>query len=154
MMAIKSYLMDETYSLKKQKEISQNSSKVDENIEQLNNGLKEELKIKIKLLENENKVLREKRDNNNNKLLDTILDHNTSLLKHNETLHQNPYSSRSLSATTDKTSKDIANNKFPADLSKKFHSKKGSKESNENVISSDNSKNGNNVVYILGDSMI
>ena len=146
--------MDETYNLKKQKEISQNSSKVDENIEQVNNGLEEELKIKIKLLENEDKLLREERDNNNNKLLDTILDHNTSLLKHNETLHQNPYSSRSPSATTDKTSKDIANNKFPADLSNKFHSKKGSKESNENVISSDNSKNGNNVVYILGDSMI
>ena len=45
--------MDETYNLKKQKEISQNSSKVDENIEQVNNGLEEELKIKIKLLENE-----------------------------------------------------------------------------------------------------
>ena len=75
-------------------------------------------------------------------------------MKHNETLHQNPYSSKSPSGTPDKTSKDIANNKLPADLSKKFQSKKGSKESNENVISSDNSKNRNNVVYILGGSMI
>ena len=37
---------------------------------------------------------------------------------------------------------------------KKVQSKKGSKESNENIISSDNNKNGNNVVYILGNSMI
>ena len=35
---------------------------------------------------------------------------------------------------SDKTSKNIVNNKLPADLSKKFQSKKGSKESNENVI--------------------
>ena len=35
-----------------------------------------------------------------------------------------------------------------------FQSKKGSKESDENLISSDNDRNGNNVVYILGDSLI
>ena len=87
-------------------------------------------------------------------MFDPILDHNTSLLKHNETLHQNPYSSKSPSGTTDKTSKDIVNSKLPADLSKKIQSKKGSKESNENVISSDNNKNRNNMVYILGGSMI
>ena len=46
--------MDEIYSFKKQKQVSQNSSKVDENIEQVNNGLVEELKVKVKLLENEN----------------------------------------------------------------------------------------------------
>ena len=54
MVGIKSYLMDEIYSFKKQKQVSQNSSKVDENIEQVNKGLVEELKVKIKLLENEN----------------------------------------------------------------------------------------------------
>ena len=86
MMSIKSYLMDEIYSLKKQKQISQNSSKLDENVEQVDNSL---VKIRIKLLENESKLLREDQDNNE-KFLDTILDHNTSLLKHNETLHQNP----------------------------------------------------------------
>ena len=86
MMAIKSYLMDEIYSLKKQKQISQNSSKFDENIEQVDNNL---VKIRIKLLDNESKLLREEQDNNE-KFLDTILDHNTSLLKYNETLHQNP----------------------------------------------------------------
>ena len=107
----------------------------------------------MKPLENENKLLREERDNNK-KIIDIILDHSTSLLKHNETLHQNPYSSKSPSGTTDKTSKEIFNSKLPADLSKKFQSKKGSKESNENFISSDNNKNGNNVVYILGDSVI
>ena len=138
--------------LKKQKQVSQNSSKVDENIEQVNNGLVEELKIKIKLLENENKFLREERDNNKN-LLETILDHNNSLLKHNEALHQNPYLSKPLSGTTDKTSTDIFINKLPADVSKKIQSKKGSKESNENVISSDSNKNANQVVYILCDSM-
>ena len=137
----------------KQKQISQNASKVEENTEQVNNGLAEEIKIKMKLIENENKLLREERDNNK-KIIDIILDHNTSLLKHNETLHQNPYSSKSPSGTTDKTSKEIVNNKLPADLSKKFQSKKGSKESNENVNSSDNNQNGNNVVYILGDSML
>ena len=147
MMAIKSYLMDEIYNLKKRKQISQNSSKVDGNIEQVSNGLVEELKIKIKLLENENKLLREERDNNK-KFLDTILDPNVSLLRHNETLHQNPYSSKSPSGTTDRTSKDSVNNKLPAGLSKKLQSKKGSKESNKNVISSDNNKNGNNMVYI------
>ena len=54
MMGINSYITDEIYSFKKQKQVSQNSSKVDENIEQVNNGLVEELKIKVKLLENEN----------------------------------------------------------------------------------------------------
>ena len=39
-----------------------------------------------KLLENENKLLREERDNSK-KFFDTILDHNPSLLKNNETLH-------------------------------------------------------------------
>ena len=90
------------------------------NIEQANNGLVEELNIKIKLIENEKKLVRVERDNK--KFLDIILDHNTSLLKHNETLHQNPYSSKSPGGTTDKTSKDIFNNKLPADLSKKFQS--------------------------------
>ena len=37
---------------------------------------------------------------------------------------------------------------------KKIRSKKGSKESNENVISSDSHKNAQNVVHILGYSMI
>ena len=37
--------MDEIYSLKNQKQVSQNLSKVDENIEQINNGLVQELKI-------------------------------------------------------------------------------------------------------------
>ena len=60
-----------------------------------------------KLLENENKLLGEERDNNK-KCLDTILDHNTSLLKHNEIIHQHPYSSKSPSGTSDKTSKDIS----------------------------------------------
>ena len=78
--------MGEIYNLKKQNEISQNTSKVEKNTEQVNNGLVEELKIKIKLLENENKLLREEQDNNK-KIIDTILDHNTSLLKHLETLH-------------------------------------------------------------------
>ena len=100
-MAIKSSFMNGIYSLKKQKQVSQNPSKVDENIEQVNNGLVEELKIKIRLLENENKLQREERGDNNNKFLDTILDHNTSLLKHTVTLHQNPCSSRSPSDTTD-----------------------------------------------------
>ena len=86
MMAIKSYLMDEIYSLKKQKQISQNPSKFDENIEQVDNNL---VKIRSKLLDNESKLLREEQDNNE-KFLDTILDHNTSLFKYNETLHQNP----------------------------------------------------------------
>ena len=48
----------------------------------------------------------------------------------------------------------IISYQLPADLSKKFQSKKGSKEINENVISSDNNKTLNNVVYILGDSMV
>ena len=52
------------YNLKKQKQISQNASKVEENTEQVNNSLLDELKIKIKLLENEDKVLRKERDNN------------------------------------------------------------------------------------------
>ena len=56
MMAIKSSFMYGIYSLKKQKQVSQNPSKVDENIEQVNNGLVEELKIKIRLLENENRA--------------------------------------------------------------------------------------------------
>ena len=68
-----------------------------------NNGLIEELKIKIKLLENEKKFLRQERDNNK-KLLNTNLDHNKSLLKHNKSLHQNPYISpyKPSSGTTDK----------------------------------------------------
>ena len=107
----------------------------------------------MKLIENENKLLREERDNNK-KIIDIILDHNTSLLKHNETLHQNLYSSKSPTGTTGKTSKDNVNKKLPADLSQQYSSQKRSKESNENVISSNNSKNGNNVVYILSDSMI
>ena len=86
MMVVKSYLMDEIYNLKKQQQISQNASKVEKNAEQVNNGLVEGLKIKIKLLQNENKLLREEQDNNK-KVIDTILDHNTSLLKHIETLH-------------------------------------------------------------------
>ena len=52
------------YNLKKQKQISQNAAKVEENTEQVNNSLVDELKIKIKLLENEDKVLRKERDNN------------------------------------------------------------------------------------------
>ena len=56
MMAIKSSFMYGIYSSKKQKQVSQNPSKVDENIEQVNNGLVEELKIKIRLLENENRA--------------------------------------------------------------------------------------------------
>ena len=140
MMAVKSYLMDEIYNLKKQK---QNTSKLEKNTEQVNNGLVEELKTKIKLLENEKKLLREEQDNNK-KIIDTVLHHNTSLLKHLETLHQNPYSYKS---------PDV-NKKLSADLSKKFQRKKGSKESNENVNSSDNNQNWNNLVYILGDSML
>ena len=57
MMAIKSCLMDEIYNLKKQKQRLRNASQVEENTEQGNNGLVEELKIKTKLLENENKLL-------------------------------------------------------------------------------------------------
>ena len=93
--------MDQIYSLKKQKQVSQNSSMVDENIEQVNTGLVEELKIKLKLRDNENKFLREERDNNKN-LLDTNLDHNNRLLKYNEYLHQNPYLSKQPSGTADK----------------------------------------------------
>ena len=63
----------------------------------------------MKPLENENKLLREERDNNK-KIIDIILDHSTSLLKHNETLHQNPYSSKSPGGTTGKASRDIVNN--------------------------------------------
>ena len=79
-MATKSYLIDEIYSLKKQKQVQQNLSNIDEIIEQINNGLVEGLKIKTKLLVNGNKSLRKKQDNNK-KLLGTILDHNNSLLK-------------------------------------------------------------------------
>ena len=79
-MATKSYLIDEIYSLKKQKQVQQNLSNIDEIIEQANNGLVEGLKIKTKLLVNGNKSLRKKQDNNK-KLLGTILDHNNSLLK-------------------------------------------------------------------------
>ena len=79
-MATKSYLIDEIYSLKKQKQVQQNLSNIDEIIEQVNNGLVEGLKIKTKLLVNGNKSLRKKQDNNK-KLLGTILDHNNSLLK-------------------------------------------------------------------------
>ena len=57
-MAIKFYLMDETYGLKKQKQVSKNTSKLPGNTEQVNNGLVEELKIKIKHLENEIILLR------------------------------------------------------------------------------------------------
>ena len=88
-MAMKSYIMDELYSLKTRKKISQNSSKIDENIEQVNNGVVEELKVKIKLLENENKFLKEERDNYE-KSHDTILDRNRCLSKPNKTLHQHP----------------------------------------------------------------
>ena len=49
--------MDEIYNLKKQKQRLRNASQVEENTEQGNNGLVEELKIKTKLLENENKLL-------------------------------------------------------------------------------------------------
>ena len=114
----KTCLVDKTHSLKKQKQISQNWSEVDGNIKQDNNCLVEELKIKIKLLEYENTFVREDRDNNN-KLFHTILDHKTSLLKHNETLYHNPYSTKSSNGSIDKTSKDIFNNKLPADISKK-----------------------------------
>ena len=119
--------MEEIYSLKKQKRVSQNSSKVDENIEQVNNGLVEELKIKIKLLENENKFLREERDNNK-KLLDNILDHNNSLLKLNESLHQNPYLSHSVVLQTKLLLTFSVNNKLTADISKKIQSKKARKQ--------------------------
>ena len=88
-MAMKSYIMDELYSLKKRKKISQNSSRIDENIEQVNNGVVQELKVKIKLLENENKLLKEERDNYE-KSHDTVLDHNRCLSKPNKTLHQHP----------------------------------------------------------------
>ena len=88
------------------------------------------------------------------KLLNTILDHNNSLFKYKEPLHQNPYLSKPLSGTTNKDSTNNFNNKLPTDVSKKIQNKKGSKESNENVIRSDSHQNANNVVYILGDSMI
>ena len=55
----------------------------------------------------------------------SFFDNNTSILKHNETLHQNPYSSKPPKATTDKNSKDIVNNKLPDDLLKENLSKKG-----------------------------
>ena len=58
---------------------------VHENIEQVNSGLIKQPKIKIKLLENENKLLGEERDNDK-KLLDTISKHNVSLLR----VHRNP----------------------------------------------------------------
>ena len=51
--------MDEICSLKqnlKKKQPSQILANVDENNQQVNNGLTEELQIKIKLLENENKL--------------------------------------------------------------------------------------------------
>ena len=51
-----------------------------------------------------------------------------------------------------RTSVEIFNNKLPADIRKKIKVKKGSKETNESVIISDNKKNGNNIVYILSDS--
>ena len=70
---------------KRKRKILPNSSKRDENIRQVNNGLK----IKTKLLKNENKFSKEERSHYG-KSLDTILDHNTSLLKFNETLHQHP----------------------------------------------------------------
>ena len=44
MKAVKSYLMDEIYNLKKPKQIPQNAPKVEKNTEQVNNGLAEELK--------------------------------------------------------------------------------------------------------------
>ena len=50
--------MDETYGLKKQKQVLKNTSKLPGNTEQVNNGLVEELKIKIKHLENEIILLR------------------------------------------------------------------------------------------------
>ena len=118
-MVIKPVLSIKHIVWKKQKQISQNWSIVDENIKQDNNCLVEELKIKIKLLEYENTFVREDRDNNN-KFFHTILDYKTSLLKHNETLHYNPYSTRSSNGSIDKTSKDIFNNKLPADISKKI----------------------------------
>ena len=115
MMVIKPALWIKHIVWKKQKQISQNWSKVDENIKQDNNCLVEELKIKIKLLEYENTFVREDRDNNN-KFFHTILDYKTRPLKHNETLHHNPYSTKSSNGSIDKTSKDIFNNKLPADV--------------------------------------
>ena len=54
----------------------------------------------------------------------TNLDHNKNLLKHNESLHQSPYSSKLPSGTTGKTSTNVCNNRLPADILKKFKVKK------------------------------
>ena len=89
-----------------------------------------------------------------NKFLDTILDHNTSLLKHTGTLHQNPCSSKSPSDTTDKNFWWDFQQQVTSRYTKKNQSKKGSKETKERIVISDNKKNGNNVVYILGESMM
>ena len=92
-------------------------------------------------------ILLREEQHNNEKILNTILDHNTSLLKHNDTYWQWYYSSKSPNGSTDKTSKDIFNNKLPANISTKNQNKKGSKKTNKNFIIPDNNKNGNNVVY-------
>ena len=99
--------MNEIYCLKKAG--IANLSMVPENIELFN----QELKIKIKLLENENKLLTEQWDKNQ-KFHNTILDQNIFLLKHNETLHQHPCSPKS-SSGNDQLSKDIFDNKLLSD---------------------------------------
>ena len=125
--------MDEIYSLKKQKHVSQNPSKVNENIEQLNNGLAEELKTKIKLLENENIFLRKERDNNK-KLLNTVLDHNNGLLKHYESVYQNPYLYKPPSGTTCEGSTNIFNNSYQPIYLKKFKVKKEARNVPKTVL--------------------
>ena len=50
MMATKFYIMDEMCSLKKQKQAPQNSSKVDENIKQVSNGLRSHSVVLLKKL--------------------------------------------------------------------------------------------------------
>ena len=84
-MAMKSFFMDELQAIKNE---SVKSAKIRNTSTNIDHGTVDKLQTKIKLLQNENKLLKDDRKNKQ-KLIDSILEHNSNLVHAQNAFAQN-----------------------------------------------------------------
>ena len=84
-MAMKSFFMDELQTIKNE---SLKSAKIRNTSNNIDHGTVNSLQTKIKLLENENKLLKDDKKNKQ-KLIDSVLEHNSNLIQAQNVFAQN-----------------------------------------------------------------
>ena len=95
-MAMKSFFMDELQTIKNE---SLKSAKIRNTSNNIDHGTVNSLQTKIKLLENENKLLKDD-IKNKQKLIDSILEHNSNLIQAQNVFAQNHSVTRKINDKT------------------------------------------------------